>query len=88
LIASGGTVRQRHRTIQGEKKEMITRIDLTITSPLELKPCDYSLLAANVADEMRERTSRIRNIQPASVFDVSRELIGAQRARQAQLLPA
>jgi hypothetical protein len=58
---------------------MITRTDLTITSPLELKPFDYSLLAANVVDEMRERTSRIRDVERAPVLDVGRELIAAKR---------
>jgi hypothetical protein len=58
---------------------MITRTDLTITNQLELKPFDYSLLAANVADEMREGTSRIGDVERDPVLDVGRELIAAKR---------
>jgi Protein of unknown function (DUF3102) len=39
---------------------------------------DYSTLAADVADEMRTRANRIRDVQRASVRDVGRELIAAK----------
>ena len=39
---------------------------------------DYSLLGADVADEMSERARRICNIQRASVLDVGRELLAAK----------
>jgi hypothetical protein len=38
---------------------MMTRTDPAITNRLELKPFDYCLLGANVADEMRDGTGRI-----------------------------
>ena len=39
---------------------------------------DYSALAPNLAEEMRDRADRIHNIRRASVLDVGREFIAAK----------
>jgi hypothetical protein len=62
----------------------MTRTDPAITSRLEPKPFDYCLLGADVADEMRARTSRTRDI----VLDVGRELIAAKRREDHGYFPA
>jgi hypothetical protein len=61
---------------------MMTRTDPAITNRLEPKPFDYWPLGADAADEMRDRTSRIRDIQRASVLGVGRELISAKRQEE------
>jgi Protein of unknown function (DUF3102) len=45
---------------------------------LTLRDFDYAALAADVADEMRARASRIHEIRQASVLEVGRELIAAK----------
>jgi hypothetical protein len=41
-------------------------------------PLNYSGLAPDVADEMRDHADRIHNIQQASVLNLGRELIAAK----------
>ncbi len=57
----------------------MTRTDPAITNRLEPKPFDYCLLGANVADEMRDRTSRIPRYPEGLTLGVGRELIAAKR---------
>jgi hypothetical protein len=67
---------------------MMTRTDPAITNRLEPKPFDYCLLGANVADEMRDRTSRIPRYPAGLVLDVGRELIAAKRREDHGYFPA
>ena len=50
-----------------------------IAARLDQKSLDNSPLGVDVADEMRDRASRIRDIQRTSILDVGRELIAAKK---------
>jgi hypothetical protein len=49
---------------------------------------DYSALAPDVADEMRERAGCIHGIRQASVLEVGQELIAAKRGDEHGCFPA